>query len=81
MDTSRELKAWIAKNKAPIGKSMKSVQIEEAIGLLLATPREGVNAAVYNQLLALIGREGRMERMWRLFNDVSGVTLACPLHI
>jgi pentatricopeptide repeat protein len=76
MDVAREMKAWIARNKPSAGKPMSAIQIEEGVRLLVETPRESVNTVVYNQMLSLIGREGKLERMWRLFNDVSDLTKA-----
>ncbi len=46
--------------------------MDEAVGIVLGAEKGAVNAVVWNMLLGLIGREGSLERMWKLYNDVSG---------
>lgn len=33
--------------------------------------KEKVNVVVWNQVLGIMGREGKLDRMWRSFNEVS----------
>ncbi len=67
-DTSRQLREWIRAHPSPINHS----SMDEAVGIVLGAEKGAVNAVVWNMLLGLIGREGSLERMWKLYNDVSG---------
>jgi hypothetical protein len=46
--------------------------IDKAIKLVYETPRDGMSIPVWNLLLGAIGKMGRLELMWKTFNDVSG---------
>jgi pentatricopeptide repeat protein len=50
---------------------MTSADIDRAIQLVTEAPRSTVSTPVWNMLLGMIGREGRLELMWKTFNDVS----------
>jgi pentatricopeptide repeat protein len=49
---------------------MSNQQVDAAMRIVEIAPRASVNAVVWNQLLAMLGREGRMEKMWKVYNDV-----------
>ena len=66
-DTSRQLREWIRAHPSPINHS----SLQEAVHIVTSADKKAINAVVWNALLALIGREGSLERMWKLFNDVS----------
>ena len=55
----------------PRSGTMTTVDVEKAIKLVMETPRNAVSVPVWNMLLGMIGREGRLELMWKTFNDVS----------
>lgn len=65
--TSRLLREHIQASPSP----MSNTQIEAAERIIATAPKSAVNVVVWNQLLALLGREGRFEKMWKSFNDVS----------
>lgn len=48
-----------------------TADLDKAIKLVFDTPRSAVSVPVWNMLLGTIGREGRLELMWKTFNDVS----------
>lgn len=54
---------------------MTTVDVEKAIKLVMETPRNAVSVPVWNMLLGMIGREGRLELMWKTFNDVSNTLI------
>lgn len=66
-DTARALKIFMASNPSP----MNDFQLNEAYKIVAFAPVAAQNAVVWNQLLALTGREGKMDRLWKTFNDVS----------
>ena len=74
-DTARQLRAWINAHPPPINHS----SLKEAIGIVMGAEKGAVNAVVWNALLGLVGRQGGMERMWKLYNDVSAAS-ACPVR-
>jgi hypothetical protein len=55
----------------PRSGAMTSADIDRAIQLVTEAPRSTVSTPVWNMLLGMIGREGRLELMWKTFNDVS----------
>ena len=65
-ETSARVTEWIAKHKRPTDG-----EIESLINLLTTAGRQRVNAVVWNQVLAFLGRQGKMERMWKAYQDVS----------
>lgn len=66
--TSLRLRKAIQPRSGP----MTSADIDRAISLVTDAPRSTVSTPVWNMLLGMIGREGRLELMWRTYNDVSG---------
>lgn len=66
-DLSQKLHKWIDRHTTPLTPA----QIDEVEGMVSTAPSPLVNAAVYNLVLALFGREGKYQRMWKLFNNVS----------
>ena len=50
---------------------MTSADLDKAIKLVMESPKSSVSTPVWNMLLGKIGREGRLELMWKTFNDVS----------
>jgi pentatricopeptide repeat protein len=66
-DTSRQLREWIKAHPIPINFS----KLQDAVGIVLGAEKGAVNAVVWNTLLGLVGRQGSLERMWKLYNDVS----------
>lgn len=64
--TSLRLKRIIQPRSGP----MTSADVEKAIKMVMETPRDAVSVPVWNMLLGMIGREGRLELMWKTFNDV-----------
>lgn len=54
----------------PRSGEMTSADVEKAIKLVMEAPRSAVSVPVWNMLLGMIGREGRLELMWKTFNDV-----------
>jgi hypothetical protein len=49
---------------------MSLADLDKAIKLVMEAPRSTVSTPVWNMLLGTIGREGRLELMWKTFNDV-----------
>ena len=66
-DTSRQLREWIRAHPLPIN----ATSLQEAIGIVTNAEKGAVNAVVWNALLGLAGRQGGLEKMWKLYNDVS----------
>jgi hypothetical protein len=54
----------------PRSGTMTSADVEKAIKLVMETSRNAVSVPVWNMLLGMIGRECRLELMWKTFNDV-----------
>jgi pentatricopeptide repeat protein len=50
---------------------MTAADIDRAIKLVTDSPKTALSTPVWNMLLGMIGREGRLELMWKTFNDVS----------
>jgi hypothetical protein len=50
---------------------MSSADLDKAIKLVMEAPKSTVSTPVWNMLLGTIGREGRLELMWKTYNDVS----------
>jgi len=65
-DSSRKVRAWIERHQSPLSDK----QIEEIVKMVEELPPRSVNAAVWNPVLALIGKEGKYARMWKAFNQV-----------
>lgn len=49
---------------------MSPADLDKAIKLVMDAPKSTVSTPVWNMLLGTIGREGRLELMWKTFNDV-----------
>lgn len=65
--TSIKLREITKSRPAP----MSTADLDKAIKLVMDAPRSTVSTPVWNMLLGTIGREGRLELMWKTFNDVS----------
>lgn len=65
--TSLKLRKITKSKPAP----MSTAELDKAIKLVTEAPRSTVSTPVWNMLLGTIGREGRLELMWKTFNDVS----------
>lgn len=50
---------------------MTAADLDNAIKLVMESPKSTVSTPVWNMLLGTIGRQGRLELMWKTFNDVS----------
>jgi pentatricopeptide repeat protein len=50
---------------------MSPADLDKAIKLVMDAPKSTVSTPVWNMLLGTIGRQGRLELMWKTFNDVS----------
>ena len=50
---------------------MTPADLDKAIKMVMDSPKSEVSTPVWNMLLGTIGREGRLELMWKTFNDVS----------
>lgn len=61
---SKKVQQWIDRHRSPLTPP----QVEEVMKLVNDAPLDSVNAAVYNLVFALLGREGKFQRMWKLFN-------------
>lgn len=64
--TSAKIKKWMQRNPSPLSQA----QVEEAIKMVTDAPKRSVNTAVWNQILALLGREKKYQRMWKSYNLV-----------
>lgn len=64
--TSTELRDLVKASGTP----MSNAQIETAINIVTSARKSAVNIIVWNHLLGILGREGRLEKMWKMFNDV-----------
>lgn len=62
--TSLKIKKWIDRHPSPLSPG----QVDEVVKLVSEAPLPTVNAAVWNLVLALLGRERKYDRMWREFN-------------
>jgi len=56
--------------------TMTSADLDKAIKLVVESPKSSVSTPVWNMLLGKIGREGRLELMWKTFNDVGHLPAA-----
>ena len=65
-DTSRQLRDWIKAHPSPINHNA----LKQAIEMVAGAEKGAVNSVVWNTLLALVGREGSLETMWKLYNVV-----------
>lgn len=74
--TGRLLKEHIQSSSSP----MTDKQIEAAVTILEDAPKVSVNVVVWNMLLGMMGREGKLERMWKSFNDVSHTWIDCGVR-
>lgn len=50
---------------------LSAAEVAKAIKLVFDTPRNAMSVPVWNMLLSAIGKVGRLELMWKTFNDVS----------
>jgi hypothetical protein len=50
---------------------MSPADLDKAINMVMDAPKSTVSTPVWNMLLGTIGRAGRLELMWKTFNDVS----------
>ncbi|WOO85278.1 uncharacterized protein LOC62_06G008780 [Vanrija pseudolonga] len=64
--TSLKIKKWIDRHPSPLSPG----QVDEVINLVAEAPLPTVNAAVWNLVLALLGREHKYDRMWKAFNQM-----------
>ena len=64
-DTSHRLKAWLRTRP-----ELKTGQFDELMTFVSETPKNKVNAVVWNQVLGVLGQHGKMDRMWKAYNDV-----------
>ena len=64
---SQQLKEFIRRHPHP----MHPKDISQAVQLIRQAPMHQHNAVVWNQMIHLLGRESKMEYMWKTFNDVS----------
>jgi hypothetical protein len=64
--SSEYVKTWISRHDAPLSDK----QIEELVKLVEDLHPKSVNAAVWNLVLGLLGREKKYQRMWKAFNQV-----------
>ncbi|KAK8865982.1 hypothetical protein IAR55_001132 [Kwoniella newhampshirensis] len=64
--TSTRLRRWIAKHSGQISPA----ETEEVIAMVAESPKHMVNAPVYNILLGYIGRQKKLDRMWKLYNEM-----------
>jgi pentatricopeptide repeat protein len=64
--TAFNLQRWIKFHPSP----MSEHDVDKAYEMVVDARQEAVNAPVWNILLALLGREGKLDRMWKAFNEV-----------
>lgn len=72
---SQKIKRWIERNEIP-NKPLTGPQVDEVIRMITTTRQENVNAAVWNLVLALLGRQEQFGNMWKAYNQMKkrGVT-------
>lgn len=66
-ETSSRLKTWMRTKSRPL----RSQDLDELMQFVTNKNKEKVNVVVWNQVLGIMGREGKLDRMWRSFNEVS----------
>jgi hypothetical protein len=66
-ETSKRVAEWIAKHPSPI----KPWDIDELLRMVMDAPRYRMNTVVWNQVLSLLGKEHKLEVMFRALNHVS----------
>lgn len=52
-------------------RPLRSQDLDELMQFVTNKNKEKVNVVVWNQVLGIMGREGKLDRMWRSFNEVS----------
>ncbi|KAL1410656.1 hypothetical protein Q8F55_004675 [Vanrija albida] len=62
--TSLKIKKWIDRHPSPLSPP----QVDEVVKMVSDAPVATVNAAVWNLVFALLGRERKYDRMWKAFN-------------
>ncbi|KAL7418912.1 hypothetical protein Q5752_006596 [Cryptotrichosporon argae] len=69
--TPRELSfaihKWIDRRA---GRTLTTPETDELLALVEGAPRLSVNAPVWNLVLGILGKEGRMSTMWKAFNNM-----------
>lgn len=63
-----KLKKFVQVNR--VNGVLGNDQMGQAISIVRNAPRQAQNVVVWNQLLALVGAEGMLDRQFKLFNDV-----------
>lgn len=66
-ETSKRVAEWIAKHPSPI----KPWDIDELLRMVMDAPRYRMNTVVWNQVISLLGKEHKLEVMFRALNHVS----------
>lgn len=65
--TSVRLRRWIERHKTPLTPA----QVDEVARLVIEAPQHMLNAPVWNMLIGYMGRLGKLDRVWNLYNQVS----------
>lgn len=66
---AQKIKKWIERNEVP-GKPLTGPQVDEVIRMITTTRPANVNAAVWNLVLALLGRQEQYGNMWKTYNQM-----------
>lgn len=66
---SQTIKKWIERNEIP-NKPLTGRQVEEVTRMITSARPDNVNAAVWNLVLALLGRQGQFGNMWKAYNQM-----------
>lgn len=66
-ETSKRITEWIRDHPSPI----KPWEVDELLRLVMDAPRYRMNTVCWNQVIALLGKEHKLETMFRSLNHVS----------
>jgi len=64
--TAIRIQKWIREHPSPI----RDNEIENLILMITSAEKSQANVVAWNLLFGLLGREGKLNRMWKAFNEV-----------
>ena len=69
-DPAYQLSERLGKHIGRCKSPMRNEDVQKAISMVYEAPESHATGPVWGRLFALLGREGRLDRMWTAFNDV-----------
>ncbi len=74
--TAMRIRNWIDSRPRPF----QDKDVESLYTMVISGNRSQIDVVAWNMLFILLGRQGKLDRMWRAFNEVSQGWLVCYLR-